>query len=152
MSEWYVESRHDGREMKSPTRETAMTVACQLKRDSHMVRRVVGPHGEIVELPEIERHYLEAACRGPAALTDARLLPRSMTASRIPRCARGCCALCRATVRRNAELVDRHRGGEQPAGADDRSAGLKMGCGSGKTTALSQKPAARRACEPVMHQ
>jgi len=57
---WSVEYRSldTGGEIRShdsPTRELAIDAACNLMRQGHTVRRVVGPGSERAELPEIER-------------------------------------------------------------------------------------------------
>jgi hypothetical protein len=66
---WCVEYRdfQDGREYQSPhskSRELAVDLACDLMRQHHSISRVVGPRGEVVELPEIERRYQELLAAG----------------------------------------------------------------------------------------
>jgi transcription initiation factor TFIIIB Brf1 subunit/transcription initiation factor TFIIB len=63
MTDWHVEyrdlqnkgivvhSRHSNK------RELAIHLACDLMRHNYTVIRVVGRSGEVVDLPEIKRHY-----------------------------------------------------------------------------------------------
>jgi hypothetical protein len=44
---------------QSATPELAIDHACELMRQGHWVRRVIGPRGEVIELPEIKRRYQE---------------------------------------------------------------------------------------------
>ena len=67
---WFVEY-HDfhagGRECQSPhsaTRELAVDQACDLMRQHHTVNRVIGPLGEVVERPVIERRYQDLLAAG----------------------------------------------------------------------------------------
>jgi hypothetical protein len=63
---WRVEYNdpRSGQEMKSPlydTRELALDQACARRRYGDPVFRVIGPHGEVMELPEIDRHCQQRA-------------------------------------------------------------------------------------------
>jgi hypothetical protein len=69
MAAWSVayHSLDTGGEMRShdsPTRDLAIDAACNLMRQGHTVRRVVGPGSESVELPEIECRYRELLAAG----------------------------------------------------------------------------------------
>jgi hypothetical protein len=65
MTDWYVEYRdlqNNGGVVQSPhsnKRELAIDAACDIMRQLkyYTVIRVVGPGGEVVELPEIKRCY-----------------------------------------------------------------------------------------------
>jgi hypothetical protein len=59
MSDWYVFSLDaDGRDAQSraqPTEDAALTHARDLKRQKHVVNRIEGPNGKVLDKNEIER-------------------------------------------------------------------------------------------------
>jgi hypothetical protein len=68
-SGWFVEfhSIRDGRDYQSThseTREQAIDQACRLMGQGNAVKQVIGPRGETVGLPEIERRYQELLATG----------------------------------------------------------------------------------------